>query len=147
MITKKANGCSNDNYSKEFDMKMPSWRCTCWRAGVSRVRLGGRPAGVDVGLPGGVSFPCVNDGYHQHPARWLQDKKSSSARGEKNSPSRSIGSGAGVPVSEASRGLFDVCSGVGASSRGRLLAESLGVVLIEERRTKRTRAERNSEED
>ena len=64
-----------------------------------------------------------------------------------NSPSRSIGSGAGVPVSEASRGLFDVCSGVGASSRGRFLAESLGVVLTEERRTKRMRAEGNSKEN
>ena len=52
-----------------------------------------------------------------------------------------------MPVSEASRGLFDVCSGVGASSRGRLLAESLGAVLTEERRTKRMHAEGNSKED
>ncbi len=51
-----------------------------------------------------------------------------------------------MPVSEASRGLFGACSGVGTSSRGRLLAESLGVVLIEERRTKRVRAEGNSKE-
>ena len=52
-----------------------------------------------------------------------------------------------MPVSEASRGLFDVCSGVGASSQGRLLAGSLGVVLIEERGTKRIRAERNDKEE
>ena len=83
MTAKRANGCSNDNYLKEFDMKTPSWRCTCWRAGVGRVRLGGRPAGVDVGLPGGVFSPCVNNGRHQHLVKWLQDKKSSSARGEK----------------------------------------------------------------
>ena len=94
--------------------------------------------------PGGVPSSCVNNGCRQHPTKRLRDKKTLA---EMNSPSRSIGSGAGVPVSEASRGLFDVCSGVGASSRGRLLAESLGVVLIEERITKRTCAERNSEED
>ena len=52
-----------------------------------------------------------------------------------------------MPVSEASRCLFNACSGVGTSSRDRLLAESLGVDLIEERRTKRVRAEGNSEED
>ena len=64
-----------------------------------------------------------------------------------NSPSRSISSGAGVPVSGASRGFFDVCSGVGASSRGRLLAGSLGVVLIEEGGTKKMRAERSGKEE
>ena len=111
MTARRANGCSNDNYSKEFDMKMPSWRCTCWRAGVSRVRLGGRPAGVDVGLPDGVSSPCVNNGHHQHPAGWLQDKESSSVRGEKLT---FLGAG----------------SGIGASSRGRLPAGSLEVALI-----------------
>ena len=145
MTAKRGNGRGNDNYSKEFDMRLSSWRHTCWRASAGGVRPGGRPAGVDIGLPpGGVPSSCVNNGCHQHPAKRLRDKK---ALAEMNSPSRSIGSGAGVPVSEASRGLFDVCSGVGASSRGRLLAESLGVVLTEERRTKRMRAERNSEED
>ena len=93
--------------------------------------------------PDGVS-PCVNNGCRQHPTKRLRDKKTLA---EMNSPSRSIDSGAGVLVSEASRGLFGACSGVGASSRGHLLAESLGVVLIKERRTKRMRAEGNSKED
>ena len=145
MTVKRANGRGNDNYSKEFDMRMSSWRHTCWRAGADGVRPGGGSAGVDIGLPpDGVSSPCVNNGCRQHPTKQLRDKKTLA---EMNSPSRSICSGAGVPVSEASRGLFDVCSGVGASSRGRLLAGSLGVVLIEERRTKRMRAERNDKKE
>ena len=145
MTAKRANGHGDDNYSKEFDMRMSSWRHTCWRAGVDGVRPSGGSAGVDIGLPpGGVPSSCVNNGCRQHPTKRLRDKKTLA---EMNSPSRSIGSGAGVPVSEASSGLFGVCSGVGASSRGRLLAGSLGVVLIEERRTKRMRAEGNGKEE
>ena len=126
-------------------MRLSSWRHTCWRASAGGVRPGGRPAGVDIGLPpGGVPSSCVNNGCHQHPAKRLRDKK---ALAEMNSPSRSIGSGAGVLVSGASRGFFDACSGVGASLRDRLLAGSLGVVLIEERGTKRMRAERNDKEE
>ena len=144
MTAKRANGRGNDNYSKEFDMRMSSWRYTCWRAGVDGVRPGGGSAGVDIGLPSGISSSCVNNGCHQHPTKRLRDKKTLA---EMNSPSRSIGSGAGVLVSGASRGFFDACSGVGASSRGRLLAGSLGVVLIEGRRAKKMRMERNNKEE
>ena len=145
MTAKRENGCSNDNYSKEFDMRMSSWRHTRWRAGAGGVHPGGGPAGVDIGLPpGGVPSPCVNNGCRQHPTRRLRDKKTLA---EMNSPSRSIGSGAGMLVSGASRGFFDACSGVGTSSRGRLLAGSLGVVLIKERGTKKVRAERSGKEE
>ena len=145
MTAKRANGRGNDNYSKEFGMRMSSWGRTCWRAGVDGVRPGGGPAGVDIGLPpGGVSSSCINNGCRQHPTKRLRDKKTLA---EMNSPSRSIGSGAGVLVSGASRGFFDACSGVGASSRDRLLAGSLGVVLIKERRAKKMRTERNNKEE
>ena len=145
MTAKRANGRGNDNYSKEFDMRMSSWRHTCWRAGADGVWPGGGPAGVDIGLPpDGVSSPCINNGCRQHPTKRLRDKKTLA---EMNSPSRSIGSGAGVLVSGASRGFFDACSGVGASSQERLLAGSLGVVLIEERGAKKMRTERNNKEE
>ena len=94
--------------------------------------------------PGRVSSSCVDNGCRQHPTKRLRDKKTLA---EMNSPSRSIGSGAGVLVSGASRGFFDVCSGVGASSRDRLLEGSLGVVLIKERGAKKMRTERNNKEE
>ena len=145
MMAKRANGRGNDYYSKEFDMRMSSWRHTCWHASADGVRPGGGPAGVDIGLPpGGVLSSCVNNRCRQRPTKWLRDKKTLA---EMNSPSRSIGSGAGVHVSGASRGFFDACSGVGTSSRGRLLAGSLGVVLIKERGTKKTRTKRNGEKE
>ena len=94
--------------------------------------------------PGGVPSSCVNNRCRQRPTKRLRDKKTLA---EMNSPSRSIDSGAGVLVSGASRGFFDACSGVGASSRDRLLAGSLGVVLIEERGAKKMRTERNDKEE
>ena len=66
---------------------------------------------------------------------------------EKNSPSRSIGSGAGVFVSGASRTFFGAGSGVGASSRGRLPAGSLGVALIKGRGAKEVVREGTAKKD